>query len=428
MLKSIGIENFKAFGLYTELELNRLNLIAGLNGSGKSSIYQALLLLIQSNKENILDDNNNPLSCLLLNGELFNFGINKEILNDIQKKYLRITLSFENGVSVSYKFVLRKIIQKELFIINTIQYKNDDDSSYQACLGDSGAWKVEAKNLLSFADYQIERLLFEHISKRIEENGKKRSNPFSTDVVFDNIKNINIPNQNLVAFSIPFGEIIHCVDPSYRDCLDLEILKKEFEEIDYKSDTIQMANSDRPVFLPSLFSERDIMYIPPFRGNPRRVYYEGNYKSPIDPNKFHDESNINYYYNLETKEIKSGSIQEAITFWISNIFKIAEDIKIKTSIQDLLSEIYVTIDGLEIPINNVGFGISQVLPVIFNLLVSNDKQLVIIDEPEIHLHPSLQSKLADFFFNMASLKKHVFIETHSEYLESLKFLQLNYHR
>ena len=83
--------------------------------------------------------------------------------------------------------------------------------------------------------------------------------------------------------------------------------------------------------------------------------------------------------------------------------------------------------GKKIPINNVGFGTSQIIPVVFNVLQNFGNKLFVIDEPEIHLHPSAQSKFADFFFNMAMIGKRIFIETHSEYIiDNLIYLKLSH--
>jgi predicted ATPase len=108
-------------------------------------------------------------------------------------------------------------------------------------------------------------------------------------------------------------------------------------------------------------------------------------------------------------------------------FQIAEAVNVKETIPSLATEIILSIDGKDVPINNVGFGISQLIPVVFSILNSDDEQLCIVDEPEIHLHPSLQSKLADFFMHMALIGKRIAIETHSEYLiDKLIFLKLKH--
>lgn len=66
-------------------------------------------------------------------------------------------------------------------------------------------------------------------------------------------------------------------------------------------------------------------------------------------------------------------------------------------------------------LKDVGFGTSQVLPILTQCLAASSNQLVIIEQPELHLHPSAQAELADLFIEVAmSGKAQVLIETHSE--------------
>lgn len=68
-------------------------------------------------------------------------------------------------------------------------------------------------------------------------------------------------------------------------------------------------------------------------------------------------------------------------------------------------------------VQDIGFGFSQVLPIIVQSLLSQNKTLL-IEQPEIHLHPALQAELGDLFIKSAlGEQKNTFIlETHSEHL------------
>jgi len=65
---------------------------------------------------------------------------------------------------------------------------------------------------------------------------------------------------------------------------------------------------------------------------------------------------------------------------------------------------------------HVGVGVSQVLPILIVCLLASEDTTLIFEQPELHLHPFVQTRLADFFLSMSLLNKQCIIETHSEYL------------
>lgn len=67
-------------------------------------------------------------------------------------------------------------------------------------------------------------------------------------------------------------------------------------------------------------------------------------------------------------------------------------------------------------IADVGFGVSQVLPVLVALLVAKPGQLVYIEQPELHLHPRAQQALAPILAEAADRGARVVVETHSSIL------------
>src|SRR5262249_48960195 len=67
-------------------------------------------------------------------------------------------------------------------------------------------------------------------------------------------------------------------------------------------------------------------------------------------------------------------------------------------------------------LTNVGVGVSQVLPIVLMALLSEPGSLLIFEQPELHLHPRVQTRLADFFISIALSGKQCLLETHSEYL------------
>lgn len=63
-----------------------------------------------------------------------------------------------------------------------------------------------------------------------------------------------------------------------------------------------------------------------------------------------------------------------------------------------------------------GFGYSQVLPILVRGLLAPEGSLLIIEQPELHLNPALQIRLADFFISLVRAGKQVILETHSEHV------------
>jgi len=76
-----------------------------------------------------------------------------------------------------------------------------------------------------------------------------------------------------------------------------------------------------------------------------------------------------------------------------------------------------TIDKAEVnDLTNVGVGVSQVLPIVLACLLAPEETTIIIEQPELHLHPAMQSRLTDFFVATMLCNKQLIIETHSEYI------------
>jgi predicted ATPase len=65
---------------------------------------------------------------------------------------------------------------------------------------------------------------------------------------------------------------------------------------------------------------------------------------------------------------------------------------------------------------DVGFGYSQVLPILLAGLLTADGGAVIVEQPELHLNPALQVRIAEFFVSVARAGKQVLIETHGEHI------------
>ena len=70
----------------------------------------------------------------------------------------------------------------------------------------------------------------------------------------------------------------------------------------------------------------------------------------------------------------------------------------------------------EVDLTSVGVGVSQALPVILLCLLATPESIVLLEQPELHLHPAMQLRLADFLLACANSGRQIVVETHSEHL------------
>jgi predicted ATPase len=75
-------------------------------------------------------------------------------------------------------------------------------------------------------------------------------------------------------------------------------------------------------------------------------------------------------------------------------------------------------------LTSVGLGVSQVLPILVAGLLMPPGGVLIVEQPEVHLHPQAQSRLGDFFLGLARTGRQAIIETHSEHIANRLFLRM----
>ena len=65
---------------------------------------------------------------------------------------------------------------------------------------------------------------------------------------------------------------------------------------------------------------------------------------------------------------------------------------------------------------DVGYGVNQIIPVVTELFLQLDPVMFLLQQPEVHLHPSAQAALGTLFCDFASWEKQLIVETHSDHL------------
>ncbi|OQX97131.1 MAG: hypothetical protein B6I24_09735 [Bacteroidetes bacterium 4572_128] len=305
MIKNIKVENFKSLKDIS-VQMSNLNLFTGMNGMGKSSLIQVLLLLRQSHTKNKL----------FLNGDLIEIGNVKDALCD------------------------SRITNEMIF-----ELQNEDD---------------------------IFKLNFKF---------KDKDNDF-----FDTGKEINFKNI-------------------------------------------------------ALFEEKKFQYLNAERLAPKR-YNETNFDK-INHKQLgkHGEYAIHYLYENQHEDIFIEELAKAITNPYQDVDNIKIDYSLKSQLEAWLSEVSPNIvtkpeyyrelnivssffaykqkgktDTNSYRATNIGFGISYILPVVLSILIAEKDDIVIIENPEAHLHPKGQTALGELMAIAGQNGVQLFIETHSDHI------------
>ena len=127
-------------------------------------------------------------------------------------------------------------------------------------------------------------------------------------------------------------------------------------------------------------------------------------------------------YSEEEEEIERG-VNEQVEFWMSKMFgKTVVNVQSLTEANvDVIK--FSALKSRDSKPTNIGIGFSYVFPILVAGLTSQAGDLLIVENPEAHLHPSAQSVIAKFLACVAMQGVQVFIESHSEHiLNSLRVM------
>ena len=172
-----------------------------------------------------------------------------------------------------------------------------------------------------------------------------------------------------------------------------------------------------------------IFFVGPIREMPKGLYNIGfeNIPKYVGPTGSYFAS-VLLHENRKKREYilpagkENCSLSEALAAWLVHLnIASAVDVDKKNSFGFSVS--IENMEQIKSDIMNVGIGTSQVLPVLITMLLSEPDEILVFEQPELHLHPYSQSHLADMFVQFCKAGRKVVLETHSEYI----LLRLRYH-
>ncbi len=386
-IKNIKLRNFKCFE-NVELDCAKITLLTGANSSGKSSLLNGLLGAFQTTRYPFFYSPN---------GDYVNMGDYSEVsFNHIRSRDIDVALEFEQRggifVSVDSRFCENpKTRQPKLkslqlstpqFNLSLQSVNSEYEGSYSytpARIGDDVQTTKQMQAIMSkfFDDMEGVTRKF-HVGKKRAERSIA---PVFPKVLFE-------PSNGNVKLSREF-------EASAPE--DLQILVNS-----------QVAHTTR------LFADmnQQFNYISSFRHPPERTYYRRT-KGALKVGRY-GENHIDQLIEWE----QSKSRQFRMLVKSLQELKLLNEIHTKTFPGGRFDiKVKPSHASVDTSLIDVGFGVSQFLPIIVADLQLERGATLAISQPEIHLHPSAQSLLGEYFLrNVTSNEKRYIIETHSEYL------------
>ena len=375
MIKSIEVCNFKNIEK-ARIALRPITILCGPNSSGKSSFMQSLLML----KQTFIDLSG--MHTLSTRGSVVDLGSFEDLISrhDVSKK-----LEYEFTIipsEISYSRGWIGTVRSRLFFIRnlTVKVKYEYIKELE---------KIELCYIAFVANNDV------IIESRKNDDGTYRFVHGSKR----NDKRLSWTNpkvHSLTEFLSP------------QPLMD-SLLGKELSS--FKSDKLNIIRRMFLAFIEVVSVETDKMnYLGPFRQIPNRYYTTGS-AMPTDIG-YRGERSVDY---LSYKKLSGGvDTIKFVQTWLQRLGYASKfDIKTIKSVIKTTSLINKS-TGVESTLVDVGFGVSQVLPVII-AVCRHDGGIHFFEQPEIHLHPKSQGDIADLFIeNMAGHKSFV-VETHSEH-------------
>lgn len=377
MLRRLSFQNFKSWP-EVDIEFGQITGLFGTNSSGKTSLIQFLLLLKQTK------DATDRKTSLELNGPYVGLGVYGDM---IHRHEVERPLAWSLAIRRSKPLIIVDPTRKGAAVVaNSPEFEMSGEVATR-----------EQDPVATRLSYRVGEMAFSLVSKG---RGDRDFELFAEGGDFRFIRNQGRPWQlpgPIKSYAFPDQARIY-----YQNASFLSDLEAAYEE-----------EIDNIFYLGPLrrYPQRDYLWA---RSRPQDVGREG--ERAIDA--ILAATAANELRNVKWKA-RLQPFQEMIAHWLREMqlvrgFRVEE---IAPGSNRWQAHVQVRDGGTEALLTDVGFGVSQVLPVVTLLQYVPKHSTVILEQPEIHLHPLAQANLADVLINAAIHRKvQVLVESHSEHL------------
>ena len=389
MISRIALANFKNWQ-NLEIDVAPITILFGTNSAGKTGILQSLLLLKQTS--NGIDPQQH-----------MNFGDDDRDYADFGS-YQDLVFGHDDSLPIEIGLTWDISAGKtSLFFPQTSDSRTQslDDEQQMATIDYGITWKLENDLFIDSLEYSACLEQESDLSVRffrVEDDkykleisdsfldGQAEEQQSSNHNESDEDQYLDSPGS---CYRIPFG-----IAPLGKSLNSMKV---------------------QPVYFSFAFDELmgDMFYLGPLRQYPKRYYkWTGEKKSQIVK-----PDGADTIATLVSSERDDKTLQKDVAKWLSKL-DLVESFNVKpTDRNRRFYEVSVQIDGVESALVDVGFGVSQVLPVVALLFSVPTGSIVLLEQPELHLHPNAQSLLADLLLHVAERRQlQLIVESHSEHI------------
>ncbi len=382
MLRRLTLENFKNWR-ELDIELGPITLLFGTNSAGKTSILKALLMLKQTvnslDREQHINFGSGPRDYVDLGSyQDLVYGHNSELPIALGLHWHIPYAEYRDGGF----FIDRKKSE------NDVAGKEEEQGTITYDI----SWRLQNDDIVveSLAYSAMQNLTRDHLIrlKRLESS---KYNMF--EVSGSRSAEVNKDETTQAPESCYLFPRISVLQPD-EDATDFWPLHLSFSfEFQRTIDKLR--------------------YLGPLRQYPSRYYqWTGEKKAQVV-----EPDGADTIATLISSERDDKSLRSAVAHWLEELDLVDALNVTATDRNKRFYEVTVKTDGVESALIDVGFGVSQVLPVVALLLSAPTGSIVLLEQPELHLHPNAQSQLADLLLEVAEKRDlQLIIESHSEHI------------
>ena len=362
MFTGVRVSNLRAIADSGPLELPSLCLLTGPNSSGKTSLLDSLLVARQT-----VDSRDQQLP-LVVNGSYVDLGDYGDLIHhhDVSRN-LSVEYEFELPRHGFIRFAALPPNAKTVRLRAEFKYNK---KTFQA-------YPVSVEYSLPGTDISITKIRIDRLRSRLQI---RRGSTQTARRTVETASQFHVLTVQYFRFS---GQ-------------------EEIAELIWA--------------LPAIFEDavRRMFYLGPFRERPRR-FYTATLETPQDVGvRGETAPQAIWAANRTVKERRR--VLHRINHWLRKI-GVSDDLQVRRIRGSYFSLTVVDPQShVESSLADVGFGVSQVLPVVVQTAFVKPRSTLIFEQPEIHLHPAAQLELGDMFVDTAVSGNQVLVETHSEHL------------